>query len=829
MINFGIDLGTTNSAIAKFEKGKVEIFRNPISLKQTLPSVIAFRKNRIIVGDKAREYLEKDPNNVVGLFKRKMGTSETYLIESTGDFMTPINLSAYVLKELKNFIHTGEQINAAVVTIPASFDTIQSNATKKAGYEAGFDEVVLLQEPIAASLAYANKEEDGKFEEGMWLVYDLGGGTFDVALVKIKEGEMKIIDHEGDNFLGGTDFDKEIVEKLVIPYLESEGKFENLEQELKSAAGKYNKLYQVLLHKAEEAKVILSNATSTEIEFEATDDNGKEIEGFLTIERQQFENILAPFVDKTAKMITEMLERNSIEQSAINFVLMVGGSTYIPYVRERIGNQLSIAVNCNIDPTTAVALGAAYYAGTKPMKRKQEVPAITGDSTGPRISIKTGYQKSTQDEEEVLVAQVDGDITGLFYRIIRQDGGFDSGLKPLTTRINEELPLLKNSYNYFNLNVYDDKNNQVATDVQVIGITQGRYSVAGQPLPNDICLEIDDIESGQTALDIVFEKNAILPTKRTIIKEVINTIKKGSDDKITINVVEGPSYALPSANQPIGFITISGKELERDLIKGSDVEVTLEMSESRDLKINAFLMLTNQEFENVFTPSERHVNVTRLNDELVVLLEKLNAEIQEAEIMEDYRTAQELINLKTEMRSLIIKSKKLTEDDITDEKFQIEDQKRKAALLIDSLTSDKRINAIKMEYFETKKDVQWVIERYDGSEAEKSALEHIINKEKSFLASNSPLRIKEFTEKLYELRGKVRWRDPEYVISLFYYFASKQDEFTDKQKGAEVIKVGEKAIEEEKYDKLRVHVNQLYSLLPEEKKITELKGGTGIG
>mgnify|MGYP000430462576 CR=1 FL=1 len=267
MINFGIDLGTTNSAIAKFSNGNVEIFRNPVTLKQTLPSVVAFRKNRIQVGDKAREYLQRDPKNVVAAFKRKMGTTEKYEIASLGESKSPIDLSAEVLKELKNFIHTGEKIEAAVVTIPASFDTIQSNATKKAGEAAGFEQVVLLQEPIAASLAYANKDEDA-FEEGQWLVYDLGGGTFDVALVEINDGEMKIIDHEGDNFLGGTDFDNKIVEKIILPFIEHEGQFTNLEQELKSASGKYNKLYQVLLHKAEEAKIMLSNHNSTEIEFE---------------------------------------------------------------------------------------------------------------------------------------------------------------------------------------------------------------------------------------------------------------------------------------------------------------------------------------------------------------------------------------------------------------------------------------------------------------------------------------------------------------------------------------------------------------------------------
>ena len=137
-INFGIDLGTTNSLIAKFEGGVVQVFKNPIGHKETLPSVVAFRGARTIVGDKAKEYISKDAGNVFGGFKRKMGSSESFLVPSTTSFVTPVQLSAMVLKELKNFIHTGEQINAAVISIPASFDTIQSNATKKSRLRSRF-------------------------------------------------------------------------------------------------------------------------------------------------------------------------------------------------------------------------------------------------------------------------------------------------------------------------------------------------------------------------------------------------------------------------------------------------------------------------------------------------------------------------------------------------------------------------------------------------------------------------------------------------------------------------------------------------------------------
>ena len=157
-VNFGIDLGTTNSVIAKYNEGSVHIFKNPLGQKEVLASAVGFRGNRILVGDKARDLLEKDPLNVFTCFKRKMGTTDRYTIESLQKSISPIELSAYVLKELKNFVHTGEIFNEVVISIPSSFDTIQSNATKTAGQKAGFKEVFLLQEPIAASLAFANQK-----------------------------------------------------------------------------------------------------------------------------------------------------------------------------------------------------------------------------------------------------------------------------------------------------------------------------------------------------------------------------------------------------------------------------------------------------------------------------------------------------------------------------------------------------------------------------------------------------------------------------------------------------------------------------------------------
>lgn len=400
-INFGIDLGTTNSAIAKFVKGEVIIFSNPQDYgRNTLPSIVLYRKDKIVVGHKAKEFLEKDPKSVVGVFKRKMGTSESFKIKSINQSKTPIELSAEVLKELKTFVNTGEVLDSAVITIPSSFDTIQSNATKEAGIQAGFKQVVLLQEPIAASLAYANMKKEREMKDGNWLVYDLGGGTFDVALINIKDGEMKVLDHEGDNFLGGADFDNLIVEKIIIPKILEDYSFTNLEDEMKSASGKFNAKYYTLLKRAEEAKIILSSKTSSELVVDGfEDEDGNELDFEFVITRSEFNDLIKPYIEGTIEMIKKIITRNSLKPTDIQYTLMVGGSTYIPFVRSRVEEVLQIPVNCEIDPTTAVAIGAAHYAATKQKEISRE--NITKKNTA--ITVKASYNKASKEKRSYLL------------------------------------------------------------------------------------------------------------------------------------------------------------------------------------------------------------------------------------------------------------------------------------------------------------------------------------------------------------------------------------------------------------------------------------------
>lgn len=812
MINFGIDLGTTNSVIAKFVKGEVQIFTNPQDFgRSTLPSVVAFKKDAVFVGNKAKEYWEKRPKDVVGTFKRKMGTSESYKIASLNQSKTPIDLSAYVLKELKTFVQTGDKLEAAVITIPASFDTIQSNATKSAGEQAGFKQVVLLQEPIAASLAYANKVKEKELKDGQWLVYDLGGGTFDVALVKIQDGEMKVIDHEGDNFLGGADFDRLIVEKMLIPKLEAAGSFDDLENEMKSASGKYNGAYYVCLNRAEQAKIALSARTSTEIEVQIEDDNSDEIDEAFTITRSEFEGMIKEYIDTTIEMVKKIIVRNSITANDLQFVLMVGGSTFIPYVRKRVEEVLQIPINCDIDPTTAVSIGAAYYAGTK--QKSLEAKGST-KKKNVNIKVKAAYQKVSQEGEEFFAAKIDGNTEGLFYKITREDGGFNTGLKPLKKQIQEDLPLVQNAYNFFILTIYDAQNNIIETDAEPIGIAQGKFGVAGQPLPNDICLEVDDVETGRTRLELIFQKNTILPLRRTITKSLNKTIVKGSTESIRINILEGSHLSLPEANFSIGFLEIKGNQISRDISKGSDIEITFNISESRDISIAAYLTMADQEFKQIFNPKERHLPIDVLIEQVDELSDKLNTEIQEAEGREDYETAKKLSDVLKRMADVTTQASDLTSDDVTDKRYQLEDKKRKIAQEIDNATKDKRVQIAKAEYFEVKERCLELLNEH-GNDYERKIFKDIVSQESAFLVSQSPMKIQEWTDQLQAITMQVLWRTPQFLLLIFKDLVQNhRTQFNDQNQAKSLIEAGKIAIQSENWDRLG-EINQgLINLLP---------------
>ena len=346
----GIDLGTTTSEIAYIKNGKAEIIKNGYS--SITPSVVGLDKNlEVLVGQPAKNQLVSARERTVAEVKRKMGTGDLVLM--AGKKFTPVEDSAIILKELKRigeeFLQ--EEITGAVITVPANFNDAQRQATKEAGEKAGFIVERIINEPTAAALAFGidNMETEGKI-----LIYDLGGGTFDVTILEMIEGSLDVMASRGVNQLGGKDFDEAIVNEIVRDFME---KYElDLSGDLKAMAR--------IKEEAEKSKITLSSANTATVNlpFIAFKD-GEAISYEMEFTRTRYEELICDYVKKSMDTVQEALEASKITANEIDIVLAVGGSSRTPLVIKSLKKTFGDKLRGGINPDEAVALGAAVQAG----------------------------------------------------------------------------------------------------------------------------------------------------------------------------------------------------------------------------------------------------------------------------------------------------------------------------------------------------------------------------------------------------------------------------------------------------------------------------------
>lgn len=345
----GIDLGTTNSCVCVFEGGEAKVIANPKG-ERTTPSVVAFKNGEIIVGGAAKRQMVTNPDTVSSV-KRLMGTSEK--VEANGKKYTPEEISAMILGDLKKTAeaYLGETVTKAVITVPAYFNDAQRQATKNAGKIAGLEVERIINEPTAAALAYGLDKQD-KTEQ--ILVYDLGGGTFDVSILEIGDGVFEVKSTSGNNHLGGDDFDKKIMDYLVAEFKKENG----------IDLSKDKMAMQRIKDAAEKAKKDLSGVTTTQISLpflSQGEDGPLHLE--LSMTRAKFEELTRDLVDSTLEPVRNALKDAGLTKNDIDKVILVGGSTRIPKVQEIIKNELGKEPSKGVNPDEVVAMGAAIQGG----------------------------------------------------------------------------------------------------------------------------------------------------------------------------------------------------------------------------------------------------------------------------------------------------------------------------------------------------------------------------------------------------------------------------------------------------------------------------------
>lgn len=604
-IDYGIDLGTTNSAICRMEKGKPVIIKTDV-LKDTMPSCVSFTKRKSVkAGDsafndmksdkrRASKVGKKEASNAYVEFKRTMATTTRYYSSYMDKAYSSEELSAEVLKTLKSFV-TDESFSSVVITVPAKFTVNQKTATLEAAKMAGFKHCELLQEPIAASMAYGLNTNE---KNGVWMVFDFGGGTFDAALLKVEDGIMQVFDTEGDNYLGGKNLDYAIVDNIIIPYL-----MENYNISSTIAdADKKEILRDAMKTWAEEVKNQLSFKEKEDILSDlgelGEDEDGEEIELDLTITQAEAFDVMRPYFQKAVDICKNLLQRNHLSGSQINKLILVGGPTHSPLIRQMLKEQITPNVDTSIDPMTAVATGAALYASTLDAEISDDEIQIG------TVKLELGYESTSVEASEwVSVKLTDRTpLSKVWIELVRADKAWSSGKIEVDSTGNViEVNLLESKPNSFNVLAYDDKGNAVPCFPSEITIIQGS-KVGSAPLTYNIGIAIWDENKKRGVFRMAkgLEKNKPLPAVGVINDlKTSKQLRPGIDaDILTIPIYQTDDFAEAEGKtaalyEYVADVTITGDDVDSLIPIDSPVDVTLKVNSSEQMKVELHFLATD--------------------------------------------------------------------------------------------------------------------------------------------------------------------------------------------------------------------------------------------
>ena len=612
-IMFGIDLGTTNSSIARIRDGKPEVIRSE-TLKYTMPSCVHInRKQGVSVGDSAYRQMGEDmiksfttegwEVNTFAEFKRTIGSDKRYECSNLGRSLFSEELPAEVLKQLKA-LSRESTLKAVVITVPAKFTPGQKAATVRAAELAGFEYCELLQEPVAASIAYGMEAEA---KDGFWVVFDMGGGTFDAALLKVEDGIMNVVDTEGDNYLGGKNLDYAIVDEVVIPYMDRNYSMESiLDDEQRK-----EQLRNAWKSKAEEAKIKLSLDESTDIlsdlgEDYGVDDEGNELAVDISLSRKEYNELARPYFQKAIDITQNLLKRNNLKSDDLATIVMVGGPAYTPLLQEMARQQLTPKADFSNDPMTIVARGAALHAATI------DIPYGVAEVNRAKVNLELKYETTTVETREWLTLKVlakESDSVpsdGMFMVIKRNDGAWTTDRMKIGTEVElVELSLVENTPNQFSLELYDPKGTRLDCEPCQITIIQGfKHGQKGATLPYQISIEIhDDLFERDGLVPIKgLEKNKVTPAVGTenSYKTPVDLRPGNASDYVEIPIYAGAFFSEGTKaiySDLVTVVKISGDDVPALVRANSEVDLTIKITRDEKMSLSAYFPCIDYSYE----------------------------------------------------------------------------------------------------------------------------------------------------------------------------------------------------------------------------------------
>lgn len=799
----GIDLGTTNSVATLLEGEKKTHVRTDDG-GFLLPSVVRIdARGNALVGARARRFLETDPESTRGEFKRLMGSGRKLAFKAAKLEKTPEELSALVLGALRDYAGAalGAAPTCAVITVPALFELPQIRATSEAARLAGFARVEHLQEPVASALTAGYDHQD---DYAPWFVYDLGGGTFDVSLLETREGVLRVVDHDGDNFLGGRDMDARLLDHVL-------GELEKLHgKPFKRADPALAPSLRRLRAACEEAKMDLGRGKGAAVSLaEPLLVDGDELVIDVPIESSTFDALVLPVVDRSVEVCRRLLARQGVEAKSIGRLVLVGGPTVMPVLRARLEERLGIPLATDVDPMTAVAEGAAMFArehelgvatksastvktaaaapGGKAEQAWLQYPSVSGD-LHPFV-----VGRVAPDTVATVVARRTDDARDSVEEKVGEDGTFavQVELRPRTTTT-------------FELVAKNAEGKAVLLAPSTVSIRHG-LSLADPPLSRTIGVALAD---GGVA--VYFERGAPLPSRKSFRLRTSTTVDPGEHATLlSVPIVQGDA-PLAHLCRLVGKIEIRPDVLTDPLAAGSPVDVVLEVDRGGKLSATAEIPSLGTSFPGTLLLVSPDSTLAELGEQLERLLHKteqlyVNVYVDDAQredlVAVDGRldeAGREHEAAKGGDPDAIEKLRRLL-GDIDETLAEIEAKKSWPEL---------EQNAMNRIAFA----VQWVAR--NGTDMERKLVDEAL---RSIDRARAVRNAADFERRIGSLMriGEAAWlRDPGEVTTLFRSIAQRLGEMRDPREANQLVAKGETALANRDFDELRRTTYALLDKLP---------------
>jgi len=820
----GFDLGTTNSAAAAFDGDDVTIVRSSQGGSLT-PSIVRMSSSgKLLVGARARRYLETDPANTHTGFKRLMGTGSPIAFPAANTSRKPEELSAEVLKLLCDEVEQqlGFRPARAIVAVPALFEIPQNAATVEAARLAGLEQVELLQEPVASALAAGWTATDAL---GSWLVYDIGGGTFDVSLLESRHGLLRVVGHDGDNFLGGRDIDRAIVDWIVEQHIAGGG------VKLDRSNPEHEAAFRGLALAAEEAKIELSRSESATVANPwPIEVDGEEVEIEMELDRATLDNLTLPLVDRSIDVVVRLLQDAGLKPDQIGRIVLVGGPTNMPVLRNRLTERLGAPIDNSMDPMTMVARGAALYAATAGLAAHDASAAANkaaglGSIGGSPFTEVTSaechfflhYPPVTADLTPHVVGRlVDADKPGAKrpteVRLVRVDGDFTGEFAPLDDEgaFVASAELQQHKANTFRLEARDSKGQAVSCEPGRVTIVHG-VKIGDPPLSRTVGVAL-----ANGGVREYFARGTPLPARRTFVHRTVNpvtpvSVGSESGTALRIPLVQG-EYQTADLCRLVGSIEVDASDLSGPLPADSSVEVTLELDRGGHLSASAFVSALNQTFKSVAHLMVPAATEDVLETHFTALATRIGGLREDAFRGGKRSSLDRLAKLQASLDEAAQDMEAAKGGDV-----DAAQRARRILLDVDSGVGDLEDE---QRWPELEDDAVWTAAwatnevAEHGSPAEQKLLEQAIRSLEAAREAKSVSRLQRQKAVVRRLGSAAAQRDDATWEYYFHNAAAQANEASDLSRASKLVAEGHKALEARDYKKLRTIVRELWGLLP---------------